>query len=196
MRRREFITRLSGAAIGLPLAAHAQQSKQLRRIGVLMNIAADSQEAPGRVGALAQGLAERGWTIGGNVQVDYRWYAGDADASRKYAEELIALAPNVFLATGTLAATALQRTAGSVPIVFTLVSDPVGAGLVDSLAQPGGNLTGFMLSNTARVRNGWTCSSKSPLTLNERLFFGIAPILPGVLNSAPYKPQHHQLEWS
>jgi putative ABC transport system substrate-binding protein len=127
------------------MAAPAQQSKQLRRIGVLMNIAADSPEAPGRVGALAQGLAERGWTIGGNVQVDYRWYAGDADASRKYAEELIALAPNVFLATGTLAATALQRTVGSTPIVFTLVSDPVGAGLVDSLAQPGGNLTGFML---------------------------------------------------
>jgi putative ABC transport system substrate-binding protein len=116
----------------------------MRRIGVLMNIAADSPEAPGRVGALAQGLAERGWTIGGNVQVDYRWYAGDADASRKYAEELIALAPDIFLAAGTLAATALQRAAGPVPVVFILVADPVGAGLVDSLAQPGSNLTGFM----------------------------------------------------
>lgn len=144
MRRREFITRLGGAAMALPLAAHAQQSKQMRRIAVLMNIAADSPEAPDRIGALAQRLAERGWTIGGNVQVDYRWYASDADASRKYAEELIALAPDVFLATGTLAATALQRAAGRVPVVFTLVSDPVGAGLVDSLAQPGGNITGFM----------------------------------------------------
>ena len=143
MRRREFITRL-GAAMALPLAAHAQQPKQIRRVAVLMNIAADSPEAPGRVGAFAQGLAERGWSIGGNVQVDYRWYASDADASRKYAEELIALAPDVFLATGTLAATALQRAAVQVPVVFTLVSDPVGAGLVDSLAQPGGNLTGFM----------------------------------------------------
>ena len=143
MRLREFITRL-GAAIALPLAAHAKQSKHIRRIAVLMNIAADSPESPGRVGALAQGLAERGWKIGGNIQVDYRWYAADADASRKYSEELIALAPDVFLASGTLAATALQRAAGQVPVVFTLVSDPVGAGLVDSLAQPGGNLTGFM----------------------------------------------------
>jgi putative tryptophan/tyrosine transport system substrate-binding protein len=158
MKRRQFMTRL-GAAIALPLAAHAQQSKRLRRIGVLMNIAADSPEAPGRVGALAQGLAERGWTIGVNVQVDYRWYAGDADASRKYAEELIALAPNVFLATGTLAATALQRTAGSVPIVFTLVSDPVGAGLVDSpiasveLQEPRGTEGNASQQSTCRAQN-------------------------------------------
>ena len=144
MRRRNFITSLGGAAMAWPFVAHAQQSRQLRRIGVLMNIAADSPEAPGRVGALAQGLAEQGWMLGGNVQVIYRWYASDADASRKYAEELIALAPDVFLAIGTLAATALQRAAGPVPIVFALVSDPVGAGLVDSLARPGGNLTGFM----------------------------------------------------
>jgi ABC-type uncharacterized transport system substrate-binding protein len=144
MRRREFIALLGGATIGWPLAGRAQPSKQIRRIGVLMNIAADSPEAPGRIGALAQGLAERGWTIGDNVKVDYRWYASDADASRKYAEELVALAPDVFLAIGTLGATALQRAAGPVPIVFALVSDPVGAGLVDSLARPGGSLTGFM----------------------------------------------------
>jgi putative ABC transport system substrate-binding protein len=143
VRRREFIG-LLGSLATWPFSARAQQSKQMRRIGVLMNIAADSPEAPGRVGALAQGLAERGWTIGGNVQVDYRWYAGDADASRKYAEELIAGAPDIFLAAGTLAATALQRAAGPVPVVFILVADPVGAGLVDSLAQPGSNLTGFM----------------------------------------------------
>ena len=84
MRRRNFITGLGGAAIAWPFAARAQQSKQVPRIGVLMNIAADSPEAPGRVGALTQGLAEQGWTIGGNVQVDYQWYASDADASRKY----------------------------------------------------------------------------------------------------------------
>ena len=144
MRRREFITHIGAAAMALPLAARAQQPKLIRRIGVLMNIAADNPEATGRVGALAQGLAEQGWTIGGNVQIDYRWYSGDADASRKYAEELIALAPEVFLATGTLAATAFQRAGGTVPVVFTLVADPVGAGLVDSMAQPGGNITGFM----------------------------------------------------
>jgi putative tryptophan/tyrosine transport system substrate-binding protein len=144
VRRRKFIG-LLGSATAWPLAARAQQTERVRRIGVLMNITADSQEAPGRVGALAQGLAERGWMIGGNVRVDYRWYAADADASRKYAEELIALAPDILLATGTLAATALQRAAGTVPVVFLIVSDPVGAGLVDSLAKPGGNLTGFML---------------------------------------------------
>ena len=144
MRRREFMACFGATLMALPLPAHAQHSKPIRRIAVLMNIAADNLEAPGRVGALAQGLAEKGWTIGGNVQIDYRWYAGDADASRKYADELIALRPDVFLATGTLAATALQRAAGPVPVVFTLVADPVGAGLVDSLAHPGGNITGFM----------------------------------------------------
>ena len=118
MRRREFITLLGGAATVLPFVAPAQQSKQVRRIGVLMNIAADSAEAPGRVGARAQGLAELGWRIGGNVQVDYRWYANaaDADASRKYAAELIALTPDVVLASGTFAAAALQRIAGTVPL--------------------------------------------------------------------------------
>jgi putative tryptophan/tyrosine transport system substrate-binding protein len=143
VRRREFLT-VTGCVVSWPFLAQAQQSKQIRRIGVLMNVAADSQDAPVRIAALAQGLAGRGWTIGGNVEVDYRWYAGDADASRKYAEELIALKPDVFLATGTLAATALQRIAGPAPVVFILVADPVGAGLVDSLAQPGSNLTGFM----------------------------------------------------
>jgi putative ABC transport system substrate-binding protein len=142
--RRDFIVRFGAALVVLPLPALAQHFKPIRRIAVLMNIAADNPEAPGRVGALAQGLAEKGWTIGGNLQIDYRWYAGDADASRKYADELIALRPDIFLATGTLAATAFQRAAGPVPVVFTLVADPVGAGLVDSLAQPGGNITGFM----------------------------------------------------
>ena len=144
MKRREFITLLGGATVW-PLAAWAQPSQPKRRIGALMNITPDSPEAPGRVGALAQGLAERGWTIGGNIQVDYRWYAADADVCRKYADELVALAPDIFFATGTLAAAAFQRTAGATPIVFAVVTDPIGAGLVDSLAKPGGNLTGFML---------------------------------------------------
>ena len=145
MRRREFITLLGGAAAAWPRATWAQQSEQVRRVAVLMNVAADDPEALSRVGAFSQGLAELGWTIGRNVRIDYRWYAGNADAARKYATELVALAPDLILASGTLGVTAIQQITRSVPIVFTLISDPVGAGFVNSLARPGGNATGFML---------------------------------------------------
>ena len=146
MRRREFI-KLLGGATAWPVVARAQQGEQVRRVGVLMNVAADDPEAPARVGAFSQGLAELGWTIGRNVRIDYRWYAGNADAARKYATELVALAPDVILASGTLGVTAMEQVTRPVPIaiVFTLVADPVGAGFVNSLAQPGGNATGFML---------------------------------------------------
>jgi putative tryptophan/tyrosine transport system substrate-binding protein len=143
--RRAFISLLGGAAAAWPLAARAQQGERMRRIGVLMSVAADDPEAPARVGAFSQGLAELGWTIGRNVRIDYRWYAGNADAARKYAAELVALAPDVVLASGTVGVTALQQATRSVPIVFTLVADPVGAGFVASLARPGGDVTGFML---------------------------------------------------
>ncbi len=145
MKRREFIALIGGAAVVWPLAARAQQPQQMRRIGVLMNVAADDPEAPARVGVLSQGLAELGWTIGRNVRIDYRWYAGNADAARKYAAELLALAPDVVVASGTLGVTAIQQGTRPVPIVFTLVADPVGAGIVNSLARPDGNATGFML---------------------------------------------------
>ena len=145
MKRREFITLLGGAAAAWPLAARAQQSEPMRRIGVLMNVAADDPEAAARVGAFSQGLGELGLVIGRNVRIDYRWYAGNAEAARKYATELVALAPEVILASGTLGVTAIQQVNRPVPIVFTLVADPVGAGFVNSLAQPGGNATGFML---------------------------------------------------
>jgi putative ABC transport system substrate-binding protein len=145
MKRREFITLIGGAFAAWPRAARAQQPEQLRRIGVLMNVAADDQEAPARVGAFSQGLAELGWTIGRNVRIDYRWYAGNADAARKYGTELVALAPDVILASGTLGVTAIEQVTRAVPIVFALVADPVGAGFVNSLAQPGGNASGFML---------------------------------------------------
>ncbi len=144
MRRREFISLLGGAA-AWPLAARAQQTERARRIGVLMNVAVDDPEAPARVGAFSQGLAELGWAIGRNVRIDYRWYAGDADAARQYAAELLALTPDIVLASGTLGVTAMQRVARPVPIVFTLVADPVGAGIVSSLARPDENATGFML---------------------------------------------------
>src|SRR5262252_11177364 len=144
LRRREFITLLGGAA-AWPLAARAQQPKPMRRIGALMNLAADDPEAPGRVAAFAQGLGELGWTIGRNVRIDYRWGANDPDRGRRYADELIALAPDTILASGILSATPLQRITRTLPIVFVNVTDPVGAGWVASLARPGGNATGFML---------------------------------------------------
>src|SRR5260370_34392961 len=139
--RRKFITLLGGAVASWPLAARAQRGDKVRRIGVLMNVAVDDPEAPARVGAFSQGLAELGWTIGRNVRIDYRWYAGKADAGRKYTAELLALAPDVVVASGTLGVTAIQRIARPVPIVFTLVADPVRAGIVNSLARPDENAT-------------------------------------------------------
>jgi ABC-type uncharacterized transport system substrate-binding protein len=146
VRRREFISLLGCAATTWSLAAYAQQSDKMRRVGVLMNIAAGDPEVPARVGAFSQGLAELGWIIGRNVRIDYRWYAANSDAARRYAAELLALAPEVVLASGTLGVTAIQQGTRPVSIVFTLVSDPVGAGFVESLARPSGNATGFMLS--------------------------------------------------
>jgi putative ABC transport system substrate-binding protein len=144
MRRREFITLFGGAAAAWPLAAHAQQGERVRRIGVLMNVAADDPEAQARNVAFLQGLHELGWTEGRNVRIDYRWAAGDADRLRRYAAELVALAPDVVLASGTSTVGPLQRASGTVPIVFAGVADPVGAGLVNSMARPGSNATGFI----------------------------------------------------
>src|SRR5215468_7755748 len=144
MKRRAFIWLLGGAATW-PLTTGAQQGERVRRIGALMGVAADDPEAPARVGAFSQGFAELGWTIGRNVRIDYRWYAGDADMARKYAVELVALAPDVVLAAGTQGVTAIQQVNRPVPVVFVGVADPVGAGFVNNLARPGGNATGFML---------------------------------------------------
>src|SRR5258708_33182258 len=112
----------------------------------LMNFAADDQEAPPRVSAFAQGLQERGWTIGGNVRIEYRWGAGDLDRFRKYAAELVALSPDVIVATAGSIVGALQQVSRTVPIVFVTTIDPVGGGWVESLARPGGNATGFTTS--------------------------------------------------
>ena len=144
--RRDFITLLGGAAAAWPLAARAQQRERTRRIGVLMTIAADDPEVPTRVTAFAQGLAELGWTIGGNVQIEYRFASGSTDAFRQAASELIDFKPDVLLASGTQSVVALQAASHSIPIVFTSVSDPLGAGFVDSIAKRGGNTTGFMLA--------------------------------------------------
>jgi putative ABC transport system substrate-binding protein len=143
IRRREFITLLGGVAAAWPLAARAQQGERMRRIGVLMNLAADDPEGQARIVAFVQGLQQSGWTDGHNVRIDTRWAAGDAARFQRYAEELLALAPDVILASATPSVQALQHATRTVPIVFANVGDPVGMGLVASLARPGGNTTGF-----------------------------------------------------
>jgi putative ABC transport system substrate-binding protein len=141
MRRREFITLIGGAAVGWPVVARAQQPERMRRIGVLISLAADDRQGQARLAAFQKALQQLGWTDGRNVRIDTRWAAGDT--SRRYAAELVALAPDVILASGgSIVATLLQATR-TVPIVFTLTPDPVGAGFVASLARPGGNVTGF-----------------------------------------------------
>jgi putative tryptophan/tyrosine transport system substrate-binding protein len=143
MRRRAFITLLGGAAAAGPLAASAQQSERMRRIGVLMNLAVGDPEGEARSAAFLQALQQLGWSDGRNIRIDYRWAAGDASLFQRYAEELLALAPDVILAAATPSVQALQQATRTVPIVFAIVADPVGAGFVDSLARPGGNVTGF-----------------------------------------------------
>src|SRR4029450_5536597 len=142
MQRREFIT-LLGGAVALPLAARAQDSERMRRIGVLMPGTADDAEYQARMAAFLQGLQQLGWRDGRNVRIDIRYAAGDANLIRKYAAELIALAPDVILASSSVAVVALQQATRSAPIVFVAVVDPVGSGFVASLARPGGNTTGF-----------------------------------------------------
>jgi len=143
MRRREFITLVGGAACAWPLAARAPQGERMRRIGVLTPFAADDPESMARIGTFLQGLGELGWAVGRNLRIDYRWSAGDPDRTRKDATELVALAPDVILSTGTPVTAALQQASLSVPIVFAQVPDPVANGFVMSLARPGGNTTGF-----------------------------------------------------
>jgi putative ABC transport system substrate-binding protein len=128
-----------------PLAAPAQQPEQMRRIGVLMNRAADDPEGQARLAAFQQALQQLGWNDGGNVRIDTRWGEDDVDRERRAAAELVALAPDIIFASGTLSVAALQKVSRTVPIVFVGVTDPVGAGVVDSLARPGGNVTGFMI---------------------------------------------------
>jgi putative ABC transport system substrate-binding protein len=142
VNRREFITLLGGAA-AWPLAARAQQGERMRRIGVLMPLAAGDPEGQVRLMAFVQGLQEHGWTVGRNVQLDIRWAAGEPNLIRRYAAELVGLAPDVILGAVTTSVQALLEVTRTIPIVFAGATDPVGGGLVASLARPGGNVTGF-----------------------------------------------------
>ena len=144
MKRREFITLLGGAA-AWPLAAHAQQGERVRRIGVLNPAAADDAVFQARIGAFQQELALLGWSIGRNVRIDIRWATTNAAEIRRQAAELVALAPDVILAAGDSTLPSLLQASRTVPIVFAVATDPVGAGYVNSLARPGGNATGFMV---------------------------------------------------
>jgi putative ABC transport system substrate-binding protein len=148
MRRREFITLLGGSAAASsvlwPLAVRAQQADRVRRIGVLLSGAADNLDAQARIAAFLQVMQQLGWTEGRNVRIDTRWGAGNADTIRKRAEELVALVPDVILVTGNVGLAPMVQATRTVPIVFVGVADPVGAGLVDSMARPGGNVTGFI----------------------------------------------------
>jgi putative ABC transport system substrate-binding protein len=169
MSRREFITLVGVATIAWPLAAFAQQSQKVRRIGAMINRAAGDPEATDSIAALSQGLGELGWSIGGNVRIEYRFGVGDVDVSRKTAAELIALAPDVILASGTVAVAALQQLSPSIPVVFTVVTDPVAAGFVESIAHPGGNITGFM---------------QSEYSLNSKLLQLLKQIVPQITHAA------------
>jgi putative tryptophan/tyrosine transport system substrate-binding protein len=145
MKRREFVTLLGGTALTWPMAARAQQPERMRRIGVLLSTAADDPESSARTASFLKGLQQLGWIEGRNLRIDIRWAAGDAELYRKYAAELVALAPDVILASSSPTVAALQAATRTVPIVFAHAVDPVGAGFVDSLARPGGNATGFVL---------------------------------------------------
>jgi putative ABC transport system substrate-binding protein len=144
MRRREFITVVAGGVAGWPLVvAQAQRLDQIRKIGMLVNFPSEDPEGQARVKAFAQALQKLGWTEGDNVRTETRWASDDANRYRRYSEELVALAPDVILASGTPSVAALQRVTHRIPIVFAVVIDPVGAGFVASLARPAGNTTGF-----------------------------------------------------
>jgi putative ABC transport system substrate-binding protein len=144
IRRRDFIALLASAVSVWPFAARAQQADGMRRIGVLMNLAADDPEGQDRAAAFQGRLQELGWTVGRNVQIDYRWAAADLELFRKFGAELVALAPDVLLACTGLAVRPLQQATRTIPIVFTNTNDPVSFGFVRSLARPGGNITGFI----------------------------------------------------
>jgi putative ABC transport system substrate-binding protein len=142
MRRREFITLLGGAATW-PVAARAQQRERMRRIGVLMHLAADDPEGQSRLTAFLQGLQETGWAVGRNVTIDVRWAAADVEAMKRFAKELVALQPDLIFTSSTPATAAMVRATRTIPVIFVLVADPVGGGYVASLPRPGGNVTGF-----------------------------------------------------
>src|SRR5262249_23118791 len=142
VKRRAFISLLGGAA-AWPLAARAQQPERMRRMGALMDLAADDPEGQSRLAAFLQGLQEAGWAVGRNVTIDVRWAAADVESMKRFAKELVALQPDLIFTSSTPATAAMLQATRTIPVIFVLVADPVGSGFVASLPRPGGNVTGF-----------------------------------------------------
>jgi len=175
VKRREFIALLSGAAAAWPLAARAQQPDRMRRIGMLNTFAADDPEGQARAAALLQALQPLGWTVGRNLRIEHRWGTGNVATTRKNATELVALAPDVIVTSSAAGVAPLLELTRTVPIVFVLVADPVGAGFVNSLARPAGNATGSSRLNTASLVNGLNCSRKLHRASREQRSFETLP---------------------
>ena len=149
MRRREFITLLGGAAAAWPLAAGAEQAERMRRIGLLLGFPEADVEGEASVAAFQQRLQELGWSIGRNIRIDIRWAGGEPDKARTFAKELVSASPDLIVPTSNLVTAILQKETSTIPILFVLVGDPLGSGFVANLAQPGGNITGFAIFETA-----------------------------------------------
>ena len=182
MKRREFIT-LLGGAVAWPLAARAQQTDRVRRIGVL-NLLAINDEANTRIAVFREGLQKLGWTVGGNLRIEYRWAAGDPDRLRSYAAELVEMKPDVIFSIGTASPWALREATSSVPIVFVQVPDPVELGLVASLARPGGNMTGFGLWDQ-ELSEKWPELLHDIAPLMTRIAFVCDPTNPACARTLP-----------
>ncbi len=185
MRRREFIRVLGGMVAAWPLAARAQQGDQVRRIGVLSNIGESDLEAQSMAAALHQGLRERGWVDGRNLQVAHRWGAGNPERITAFAKELIALKPELIVAHTTPSVIALRKQTDSIPIVFVQVSDPIGTGFVTNMARPGGNVTGFTNFESSMVGK-WVEMLKEVAPGISRVMFLFNP------QTAPYVIRYYQ----
>ena len=196
MRRREFLGVLGGAAAAWSLAAHAQQPPRMRRIGVLTPFKADDTEGKARLTAFAQGLQQLGWTVGQNINVDYRWGDGKAATMRNFANELVSLAPDAILADSSAAVSALLEATRAVPIVFAAVADPVGAGYVESLPRPGGNATGFAAIEYSMAGKWLELLKEIAPRVTRVAVLRIPPSRPVPAFSVPFRPRQHRSVWS
>jgi putative ABC transport system substrate-binding protein len=185
MKRREFMTLLGGAAVAWPLAARAQQTEKLRRIGVLSNISESDPEAQSMAAALHAGLRELGWVDGRNLHVDHRWGAGNPERIVTFAKELVALKPEMIVGHTTPSVIALRKQTDLIPIVFVQVSDPVGTGFISNLARPGGNITGFTNFESSMVGK-WVELLKEMAPGMSRIAFLFNP------ETAPYVTRYYQ----
>ena len=185
MRRRDFITVIAGWVAAWPLAARAQQGERMRRIGVLLSTAEGNPQRQAQLAALVQRLTELGWADGRNARLDVRWTAGSVDAARKCAAELVALAPDIIVTDTSFNVAAVQRATRTVPIVFGGVIDPVGAGLVDSLARPGGNTTGFTAFEYAIGAKWLELLKEVAPGVTRARCCGIPPLPPASVSSPP-----------